>query len=95
MFCRVTSFVLVFSLVILAGCDQNPTTAPTQDTEDDVAVDQSKLQTAIEVQDQVSGTFLEKSGIVGVGTGIDSDGNPRIVVYGVSAKKAKAASHGR
>lgn len=89
---RITTFVLAFSLVLLAGCDQNPgTKAPTPDQEEDTAVDQSRLKQAIEIQDQVTGKFLENAGIVGVGTGLDEDGNPKIVVYGVNQKKAKAA----
>jgi len=64
---------------------------PTTDQDTKVTIDQSKLQSAIQIQNQFTNDFLEKPGIVGVGTGIDADGNPKIVVYAVNSKKAKEA----
>ena len=94
------SFVLVFSLLALAGCDQSPSVEPPEQQEaPEATAERSEspgLEKALKAQKKRGNDFLDRPGIVGVGSGLDADGNANLVVYGTTPKmveKANLPSH--
>lgn len=91
------SFTLVFSLLVLAGCDQSPVT---KRSEEDAATEASQMdasvQAALQAQKKQGDDFIDRPGIVGVGSGVDADGDATLVVYATTSEmveKANLPSH--
>lgn len=95
--CRNLSCVLVLAFLLLAGCDQSPSIQSAQEEEGDAqTVESAQLEKAMNAQKNRANDFLDRPGIVGVGSGVDSDGKANLVVYGTTPKmveKANLPSH--
>jgi hypothetical protein len=91
--CRGLSFALVFSFLALVGCDQSPSVeAPEEQEPPGLAANNPGLDRALEAQKKRGNDFLDRPGIVGVGSGLDADGNANLVVYGTTPKMVENAN---
>lgn len=95
--CKGLSFVLMLSLLVVVGCDQSPSIQSSEEPEGpEVGVANSQLQKAMQVQKNRSDDFLDRPGIVGVGSGVDAEGKATLVVYATTpemVEKANLPSH--
>lgn len=91
--CRNLSVILVISLLALAGCDQSPVTESSDpDDTAELSAQSAQIQAAIRAQEKHGDDFIDRPGIVGVGSGVDAEGKANLVIYATNSKMAEKAN---